>query len=348
MKKPTIGTTRYGNAIELNKRAVEALTFIIKTRLASPQIVLSKVDQDAIYSLKIHTRSIFTDILTRVISEDKLSSCTFFNLGNIPGISIPEMFSNVDLVIDGKYVSSNIPKEYQTAWLNLTPILSKRDAYNSGLWITDIPVFAGQITKAMLCLSYNDSDQWLTPQLCVFVIKSYSLMLGSMLGNFYNLDFAERRLVQTVFAAYMAQMVGPAGAPTDIPPLLNRCGFLGTPEEIKARMSLFTEVREAESMQQLSIANCCRMLSVAGPARMKAVEENKIYVPMSRAPGDSQNMLVAIDYPPFWVFQILANLKASKNPMFTNMMENADLRREVMTFGRELASSKQFINKVNR
>jgi len=345
--KPTIGTTWYGSALDVNRLAKEALTSVIKARLSSPGLILDDEGMNAIRSVKVHTRTLLTDIFVRIIAEDKLSLFTVLNFTDYKA-GVPELFSNTDIVVDGKYVAKSIPVEYQTAWLNITPILSKRDAYNSGLWVTDVPACAAAFAKGMLCMSYNDSDQWLSPQHCVFIIKSYATMIGTLLRGYYNLELDEYKLVQTVFAAYFAQLLGSADAPMRVPPLLNRCTFLGNFNDINNRLAIFDEVRDKIGTDALSIPTCCKMLAEAGPARMKTLDADKIYTPMSRTPGDSQNMLIALDYPPYWVYQILISLQGSKNPMFANMIKNSDMKREIIAFGTDLASSRLFINKVIR
>nr|DAQ06693.1 MAG TPA: hypothetical protein [Caudoviricetes sp.] len=344
MTKPTIGTTKYGFAARLDQMARDAVVFLINNK----SVVLDDADVDAIRSIRIATRTPMTDLFMHIVQAGKLSLFTALDLSRLDKQSVPELFSLNDITIDGKYVPGSIPPAFQSAWLNLTPILGKRDAYNSGLHITDIPTCASLFTRGMLCMSYNDSDAWLTPQICTFIIETYSSLISGQLSRYFNLAYDESKLVSTLFSAYYAQLLGGKDDPKDYPPLLYRCQFLGTPFDITERMKVLSDARNRLGADELSIDLCCKVLAEAGPARMKKMTADLVYVPLSRAAADSQAMLIALDYPPYWVYQLLTNIHGTKNPLLNNMLRNQELRKAALRLANELNLSKLFIEKVVR
>lgn len=348
--KPTIGTTPYGISLDLKKRALEAATFLTKN-----QATLAGRDglEYLKSSVKMTVSTPITDIYTRVADLDKLKCFTIFDLSGIP--DVPSLLTVGELTIDGKYISPNMPSVFQNAWINLTPFLkSRNDAYNRIPQITDTVQFALLITRGLLCMSYNDSDAWLTPSLRILIVEAYSLCMTMRMKTLFDLNFEEFALCRLLFAAYMAQMLDSPSAPKEVPPLLYSCKFLymdtGTPRTIDDRFEGISEVRTriAPNME-LNIDVICAILREKGPERMKKLlKPAAFYQFMSRSPSDSQSMLLAIDYPPYFVYMLLNNLRGGKNPFFQNLIKFGDMKRSLVRFTDELISSKLFIDKVSR
>lgn len=342
--KPTIADTPYGAALDIRGKAIGTAAYFIK----NSGVVLGPQELDMLKSVRLHIKSSFTDIYQRVVEDGKLGLFTFTDCSATRD-AVPELLTLNDITVDGKYISKNIPVEYQNTWVNLSPILGKRDAYNSSMQITDVPRLCALVARGMLCMSYNDSDGWLTPNLCTFVVESYSTMLSAHLRSIFNLGYDEHRLVHTLIAAYYAQLLGTADAPLEVPPLLYRCSFLGTGAEISERLLVFREERsKLNNGWQLSLDIVCNLLATCGPSRMKTLTSKQLYVTMSRGSIDSQAMLLSLDYPPYWVYQLLANSQGSKNPNINNLIKFTDMKKKIIMFANELVASKLFIDKVKR
>lgn len=347
MTKPTIGSTTFGYMLGINAKAVDATAFLIK----NPEVVMREKGLEILKNLRIHTRTPMTDIFIHLVEAEKLPMFTITDM-TISRESIPELFTLNDITVDGKYLNASIPKTYQNAWINLTPILSKRDAYNSagGFSIADIPTMAALFARGALCMSYNDnaSQGWLSPVLNTFIVESYVSMIVPYIAQYYKLEYDERKLVETIFATYYAQLLQPEEMDPMSPPLLMRCGFLGSPAEIKLRLSVFEETRELNNMQRLSIGSCCKLLTMVGPSRMKDFTADKVYIPLTRSAVDSQAMSIALDYPPYWVYQLMTNVYGSKNPMLNNLIRYNEMKGKIMKFTMELNASKLFVERIKR
>ena len=352
MIKPTIADTPYGLSLDLRKRGLEAAAFLAKN-------YDSILGLDGITYLQSAVRPTVStpliDIYNKAAELGKLKYFTMFDLSKAQ--DVPTLLTLKDIAIDGKYISPKMPQAYQNIWFNLTPILNRRDAYNRNLLITDQIEFANNIARGMLCLSYNDSDAWLTPGICVRLIDVYSLLISYFLKNKYNLDMEEHCLVRVVFAAYMAQLLGGKEARTaEIPPILNRYELLkllipGNPTP-KGLAEIFEKIHPARSKHApdmiLDFDVCCQIITEVGPSRMKDLTGRALRVVLSRSPMDNQNMLFALDYPPYFAYLLLQNLRGGKNPMIQNLLKFGDTKHRLADVANDIVSCKLFIDKVVR
>lgn len=348
MGKSSIADTPYGVMLDLKKRGLEAATFLAKNSGAI-------LGPDGIEYLQSTVRPTvatpFVEIYNRAAELGKLNSFTMFDLNRT--VDCPSVLTMNDISVDGKYISDKMPLGLQNIWLNLTPILGRRDAYNRNLTITDSLRFAALISRGLLCMSYNDSDGWLNAVLQTKIIEVYSLLLGLHLKNMYNLNFEEYGLVRTLFAGYMAQMLDSPTAPKEVPPLLYRCRFLyqdtGTPRTIDERFEQVNSARQRLAPDgRLSIDTVCALLAASGPQRMNKLTGKAIYSYMSKSPMDNQNMMFALDYPPYFVYLLLDNIRGGKNMLFVNLLKFGDLKKDMNVFVKDLLSTKLFIDHVNR
>lgn len=354
MPKPTLLDTTFAKVSELSSKARRALVFLIKNQNL---VLLHEQDLQAISEIKIYVRTPITDFFQRIVDTDKLSS---FALMNFTGISLdlPELLTMGEITIDGKYISdTSVPDKWRKPWVNITPLLSgKRDTYNGRVQINDVPGLCSLLTRAVLCSSYNDQDTWLNPKLSAFVIESYSMTVANMLRQSFNLDRdlrsvmfgPESKFVQTLFAAYYAQLLGGSQAPLDLPPLLYRCPFLGSVAEIQERLESIRELRPNNGNSPLTINLICEILAQAGPARMSNFTAAQLFRMFSIGSTDSQSMLVALEYPPYWVYQLMRSAAGSKNPIITNVIKIHGYKAKVNQFATELNISGGLVEKVNR
>ena len=214
--------------------------------------------------------------------------------------------------------------------------------------------FAALISRGILCMSYNDSDEWLTSSLNATMVEAYSLLFAMHLKNRFDLNAEEYAVVRTLFAAYYAQKVCSNSAPKNCPPLLYRCKDIwrdvGSPNAVDDRLASVEEVRNQIAPDGvLSIKVICDILAKAGPQRMqKLISERLLYTYMSRSPTDSRAMYCAIDYPPYFVWLILQNLRNGKNPLFNLLIKFGNMKTILTKFSEELITSKLFIDKVAR
>ena len=349
MNKPTISETPYGVMLDLRRQGLDAAAFLAKNHGSILGLDGARYLQSTVRPTVANP---LVEIYNRAAEQEKLHCFTMFDLSRAEGI--PSILTLGAVTIDGKYISKSMPQIFQNAWVNLTPILGRNDAYNGrGLQINDVIYFSGLIARGLLCMSYNDSDSWLTPGLRIQIIDFYSLLISSLLRDRFALDQEEMLMVRTLFAAYMAQLLDTSEGDMDVPPILNRCKFLypgSSPRILAERFEKIVDVRKQIAPDgRFSIDTVCRILaSGAGPGRMKHFTSNTFYGFMSHSPGDNQIMSFAVDYPPYFVWQMLNNLHGGKNPLFQRMYKYPETKRAVRQFADDLVQTKLFIDRISR
>ena len=351
MNKLTLSETPYGVSLDLSKRGVEAATFLAKNRAS----VLGPDGIEYLQSaVKPTVSTPLVEIYNKAASLGKLNNFVMFDTTGLS--DIPTVLTLEDIVLDGKYLAKSMPPAYQKVWVNLTPILTRRDAYNRNLQIANVTRFANLIAKGLLCMSYNDSVIWLTPAMSVSVIEAYSALFAMHLKGLFNLNnLEEYNFVRTMFAAYIAQQLDdPVYIKEDVPPLLNRCNFLyegGSMRELHDRFEQVAETRKKISPSgEFNIEVICELIRKHGPRRMQKLNSRMLYVLMSRSPMDSQNMMFAMDYPPYFVYLLLNNVRGGKNPLFMNLLKFAgtNMKKSMARFADEIVSNKFIIERISR
>ena len=344
MNKFTLFDTSFARARSLTQKAQTALPFLIKN---GPLVVVQNIkDLD---SVRVYSSTPLSKLFQDITDSGKLSEFTFLNLARYDK-DIPEVLALDDIVIDAKYLPATaVPAQLQRCWINITPITSIKDSYNGSFNITDSAAFASMVVRAAIVESYNDSDLWLNPKLATIVIENYAMTISHVLRQAFTLGYEEEKFVQTLFAAYYAQLLGGNNAPLKVPPMLLRCTFLGAAQDIIGRLESIQQYRDDNGEDLLFPIKICNILQQCGPERMKKFVPTMLYRFLSSSSLDSQIMMIAVDYPAYWVFQMLRVASGYKNPIMSNVIKlNTQMKTKINTFATELQSSNQILTKLNR
>ena len=344
MNKFTLFDTSFAKARSLTTMAQNAVPFLVKN---GPLVILEDIrDLD---SVRVFSSTPLSKLFQDITAAGKLSNFTFLNLARY-NKDIPEILALDDIVIDAKTIPSTpVPAQIQKCWINITPITSIKDSYNGSLNVSDTAAFASMVVRAAIVQSYNDSEVWLNPRLATIVIESYAMTISHVLRQAFTLGFEEEKFVQTLFAAYFAQLLGDKNAPLKIPPMLMRCTFLGSAQDIIGRMNTIEQYRQDNGEDILHPIKICSILAACGPERMKKFVPTMLYRFMSSSSLDSQTMMIAVDYPAYWVYQMIRVASGYKNPVMTNVIKlNTQLKTKITGFASEIQSSNQILSKLNR
>lgn len=336
--------TRFAKSFHLRSHAMSAGTFLVKNLT---RIQLSEEDMDEIRKLRILSQNPVGVIAQQILNTQRLSQYLIFNLSNFTA-SVPEALSYNEITIDGKLLGDAVPEVLQRAWLNITPMTAKRSA-NPVLVITDIPALCGQLVRGMLIMSYNDSDAWLTPRLAAFIIESYSMTISTLIDRMYVLDPMELRNIQTLIAAYYAQLCGGKELSKEIPELLFRCTSLGSIADIRNNLDVYAEAREQlNNGYELNWDVIETLLKTKGPERMKNFNKYDVTKLFTGSAVDSQALSIAMDYPPYWVTEVLKVISGTKILNIDRVMKQTSFRKQIPGFVEDLVKSETFIRSVNR
>jgi len=334
---------RFAKSMQLRAQATQAVEFLIQN-LTMAQ--LTEADKASIGSIKILMSNPISDIGQRILDLELLNQILMLDLSRF-SLGIPEILTYADIAIDGKLLGDKIPKEIQKVWMNLTPI-SQRKGSDKQLLITDIPTLCAQLTRAMLLTSYNDSSAWLTPKLSVFIIESYSMTISSLIRRMFLLNPDEFKMVNTLVAAYFAQRMNEL-QDKEYPELLFRCSAYGTIAEIKRTLDVYKDKRtELANDFTLDWNILDKLFREVGPERMKKFELRILTRMFTGSPVDSQAMSLAMDYPPYWVTEILKTASGTKIPQILNTLKLDKFKRELNSFVDELMRSDSFLRSINR
>lgn len=342
MNKLTLFETPFADARSLNKDLVGAATYLTK------YFTLVNINPSFLNDIKIYSSTAASTIFTNLKAAEKTSSFMFYNIGRVP--DVPSILTINDITVDGRFIPNiSVPKNLQKCWVNVTPIISQKDSYNGRINVTDVTELSNLMMRGALVMSYHNSkDLWLPPNLATYVIEFYSGVISNTIGQVYNLNYDERLYVQTFFAAYYAQCLGGENAPLDIPPLLMRCAFLGSGANIADRLNSVREDRENDGNSWLYPSTICTLLAKHGPPRMNKFSNVYLYRQLSATAMDSQIMLIAMDYPPYWVYQMLKVAYGYKNPVMSNMLKLTGTKVKLQQFAKDICDSDVIVRKVDK
>lgn len=338
-----IYNTNYGTSIALAKQAVRAYPYLVTNRAV---ITPAPEEMTAIAGMRSFVRSTIVDLFKRIVDEGVLDQFAIMNLA-LANKDIPDILTMDELSIDGKYLEG-VPAGYDKPWINLTPLLAKRRTKSDPFTIVDIPRACGYFVRANLCAGYHDkatsgTDAWLSPSLEIFVIESYSMTATLLLQRVYNLDINEARMIQTLFAYHYAKLLSARTVEGGAPAILGRCTFLGSMSDINSVVELANEAAGGK-LAQTTFFELCDIIRKIGPPRMASFEPVIFIRLFSASPTDSQSMAIALDYPPYWVFQLLRYLSGAKNYVIGQTMNLQIIKRESIKFEQSILTQRGLIH----
>ncbi len=348
MSKVNILDTPFAGSYNLTLMAKEAARFI--------QTNATRMDLDQsgytnlLAEVRPMTSSHMNTLFRTIVEKDKLGALFLFSMVKDRNIDIPELLTMDDIVVDGKYLTIPVSANLKKAWVNLTPMLvaSKKDRFGI-VHVDDMPKLVSSVVRAFLCTSYNDSTEWLPPKISTFVIEFYTMAMSMVLDRLYNLDSEEAVLPKMLFAWYYSELLGPAKDNADFPVLLgkNTKVFKGlmAGQELQDLVARVNEIRDKRPMSLEIIAEVLRLI---GPRRMQDLTASNIRRLFSLSAQDNTAMMIAIDYPPYLLHQILRVADGGKHAIMSTVYKNRFNGPYVKKVLDQLVITKQLIDGVKR
>lgn len=342
--RPTLFDTPYVMARDVSKHLTEALTFILKNQF----VVLGNDRLKDIESQRIFSSTPMSRVFRNIANAGKLNQFLFLDYSELKNTSIPEILITDDLCIDGKAVRTiQVPAFAQKCFINLTPILGKRDSYNDSLFFTDVSRLAQLVARAALVQAYHDKDLWITINQSLLFIELYATIIGQCISNLYNLNPDERRFVMTVLAIYAAQRAGSWDGDPKLPPMLMRCSFLGSGIDVK---TVLDDVMQhvADPSGWMTMGDVVNVFKTIGPPRMKNFTLVMLYRSISLSSVDSSAMVIAADYPPYWLYQLINVASGYKNPTISGIVKTLNLKNKLMSLADDVADNPNILSGLAR
>ena len=253
------------------------------------------------------------ELFDRLLACDQLTNFAAFYTPSKD--SIPELLTANNITLDLKqfsngHVVQGMPKLHDKILVNITNTI-RRDGYGE-VSINSIDTFQNLFVRGQLVAGYNDLDDWISPSTQEFVIRSYSMILSSMISRYYNLTVVEQMAVCLHFALYMSQMLTGGNIEETHPPIFYRCTTL-------AKRPQLEEVADAcvtVSKDGLDTGKICGLIAEHGPEKMSKFDQTAMYALCDNLGPDAITSRLALEYPPYWVYLLVLALSgAAKIPL---------------------------------
>lgn len=348
-QKPNILSTPFATAYNMNMLAKNAAKFLVAN---SKNADLTEYGYaNLLQNTNTMTFSHMTTMFRNIVEAGKLSSLYLYSFSRGQVGDIPEMLTIDDVSVDAKFIDATIPPELRKVWVNLTPMVaSNKKDRNGPISVSDVPRTVSTIVRAFLCTSYNDSvDEWLSPKISTFVIEFYTMAMSSVLVRTFNLDWEESHLINLLFTWYYASLLGPKTDNDAEPMLLHKNArlFKGISNSDQLA-TLMADINAVRGTRAMSIEVIIEVIHAMGPARMRSLKSGDMYRMISLASADTTSMMIAIDYPPYFVHQILRTVSGAKHPILSNVVNNRMNKADVLKTLDLLVRDKAIISGVNR
>lgn len=331
--------TQFASSINVDRQMDGVIKFLIENRniVLSPDIVARATLVKPVIPTIINT--LFEHLVTKqglnLFATVYPAKTTF---------SVPDLIAMPQITIDlASYSHAHALDSFselkEKILVNIGHLIRTKgtDMYN--YQISDINQFHNLYVRGALCRSFYKSEGWLTPSLCLTIIKTYALTLSNIVQQQYSLNYNDQLTAAAMFALYMSQMLAHPREDMVKPRLFNMCNFIGNQGELDNIAMKVSDV----SKDGLNMVTTCELIARLCPGRVEGFHSGILFRRASNLGSDELSSMVAMDYPPYWVHQLLLSVSGSKVPLIFHL-KGHKLVQEVQTFAHELNISPMFIN----
>lgn len=330
-----ITDTRFAGIFDMERQFRIVVDYLIANRT----VIANTQDLANIFSTRATLSTPMTDMFSRCMSTGYINEfATILKVND--NIGIPDILTMNSVVTDlkqskyGKPLQA-YPELYQKIIMNVSNLVRTT---NTGYYVTAIQELHSMYVKAMLTRSYAMSQDgtWLSPAHQQFVIRSYSLLVATVIARNTGLDFNELLTVATIFALYMSQMLSVTGR-NDVPNSFYNLNYLGQ----RSDLVRFVEENQEDIENGLTLDKCCELVAKTGPARLKKYNTDLFYRQCVTLGSyiDTLTTRIAMEYPPYWVWFIVHAQSGAKLGSFMKIMQQHGLVNGAKKFVSELIHS---------
>lgn len=334
--------TKFASDAGLEKQMPRVVRYLVDNR----NEVLS---YDEVAQLASSIRSILktplSEVFDRIAASEALRNFAAIFARNSSS-SLPEMLTTTSITIDSSQVNEvntvrSMPELYKKIFVNLTPTL-RFDKQRGMLTVSAVDNFQTLFVRGHLVASYQDSDGWLPPYIAEYAVKSYSMILSGMISKYYGLSLPETLKIMGVFAFYFCQMLSRDGDNSTLPPLFNRCTYIGNRGELLVMSEEICEfVQSINADINLSIDTVCTLIANFGPSRMAKFDYMGFKALCGGLGSELITSLIALEYPPYWIYLLVASLSGAKLPLIYKLNEHRLVNEGRTKFLQQLMSAEQ-------
>lgn len=335
--------TRFAEIFDIEKQ----MKFVVDYLIANRTVIANKFDLANIFSMKSLTSTPISQIFERCISSGFIDE--FAVILKIPDrSSVPDLITMNSIVIDLKQSDKGLPLKpytelFQKILLNISSIVKYT---NNGIYVAAVQEMHSMFVKGMLTRSYAFSkDIWLSPSHNQFMIRSYSMLVATVIARTTGLSYNELLNVAMVFALYMSQMLNRNTSYGNevIPASFYNQVYLGQ----RADLVRFTDEHSEDLKEPLNLIRCCNLISKIGTAKVKNYSLDLLYRQCSSLGSytDTLTTRIALEYPPYWVWMIAQTVSGAKLGSFGKILQQHGLMNGAKKFSNELVFSNIYQNR---
>ena len=284
------------------------------------------------------------ELFDRLIVSNMLPNFASIYIG-VKDASIPELLASNSVTIDlkqapGSETLRSLPELRNKILVNLTSTL-RPNTIQGGFTVNAVDTLQNLFCRGALVASYYDSADWLTPYLAEYTAKSYSMTLAGLISRYYNLSLAETLRIAGIFALYYCGLL--TEQMSGMPPAYTRCTWVGSRNELT---QLYQLVQESGGINNLM--DVCRIIVETGPDKMKAFNMGALFAMAGNLGPDLITSQIALEYPPYWVFQIVLALSGAKIPLIYQLNTQKLTAEGRSKFLVSLFSTESLFSVINR
>lgn len=252
-------------------------------------------------------------LLDRLIATRQLANFAALYVSG-KDTSVPELLTAESITLDLKQIPdrqqlASLPMLHDKILINLTGTIQQTPT--GGYTATAIDRLQQNIVRGQLVASYWDNDDWPSPYIAEFAIKSYSMILAGMISRYYSLSMPEQLQVAMFLAFYMAQWMTGDNYDSHYPPAFLKCNYLGTRYELEAIIKLCND----KNPEGLTLKDVAELIAENGPEKMRHFDLSALLAIGGNLGGEPLISQFALEYPPYWVYILILSLSGAKTAL---------------------------------
>jgi len=306
---------------------------------------LDPVAVKAMLTVKPLTTTPIGALFTRALD---LHKDNLFSFVRIPSavVATPEVVTYSHVTFDLKQINTSsdqnlyamvkaLPDFADTIFCNVTALLRRTGEPIDALNMQSV------IIRDLLSRSYYDnrSTAWLTPSLLRYLCRFYNMSMSSAVGTVYNLTYYEQQTVAIVFALFFLQRVSDTQTAEAMIKTTNL--GLGSAMQINDVITRLKDVLTTK-YDALSLDDVCIGINQLGIGRLANINRKFLYTRMRSIGPDVFTSAMALEYPPYWCYLVLATLSGRKMGL-TNTLKRNDIAKDAPVFADDLLKSQSFL-----
>lgn len=337
--KVFIMETAFARENGLQQGVNSALRYLVDNR----QVVLPQMDLNTIFQTKILSMSPTNRIFEHLLADNLMDEYCFVDT-SLSSQSIPELLTISDITVDLKQITNarvilaSLQEFRNKMIINIAPLIQRtREGY---VKVTDVNELHNQVVRGALVSSYyNCNDEmWLNPNLLRYIAQTYSMCISGVLQRLYNLDIPSQMTIAAALTWFIMNRVTDAADEMTM-----QCDYLGSRLSIRNMIDMFKD--SVDDVAQFDLVKLSNLIASIGPDHMKGFNKDIFIRAMARSGASYITMNMALEYPPYWVHQILYALSGNK-VYLSNLLQKNKLLKSAGVFLQDLDTCRQFVPTV--